>query len=159
MKLKLFFPLAFILFMNTLNAQIMYSDEEIKNKYDQETIILQQNGTEKNGVLRRSNPFFPSSELGEDMAKNGGIEANKTYKAYKKTLGIYWIVSILGIIGLSFSYNALLMTTATVLTSTAVLWLALLLAFTIAITFLGMKAYRLLARAIWQYNRNVILKK
>lgn len=159
MKLKLFFSLAFILFMNTLNAQIMYSDEEIKNKYDQETIILQQNGTEKNGVLRRSNPFFPSSELGEDMAKNGGIEANKTYKAYKKTLGIYWIVTILGIVGLSLSYNALLMSTATALTSTALLWLVFLFAFSIVVAFLGIKAYRLLARAIWQYNRNVLLKK
>jgi hypothetical protein len=166
MKLKLVLSVACLLFFSSLNAQIMYNDEEIKKKYDQETMVLTMDGTEKNGVLSRSNYIFPSQQLEEEINKNGGTEAQKTYKAYKKTITLYWIVGIAGLAvilatGFFVLIPAASAATATVssINSAFLLYLLVALGITIAGVFLGKKAYRQLAFSIWQYNRHVILRK
>lgn len=160
MKFKLLFPFAFFLFLNTLNAQIMYTDEEIKNKYDHETIMLQQNGAEKNGFLMRFSYLFPSPLMRVEIEKNGGVEANKVYKDYKKTVGIYWLISIVGIIAILISGNLLFAaTTVAAARSAALIYLLIVIGISALVAFFGKKAFAQLARSIWLHNRNVLLKK
>jgi hypothetical protein len=165
MKLKLFLPFAFFMFLNALNAQIMYSDEEIKKKYDHETMTLTLNGVEKNGILSRFNYLFPSKLMQEEMEKNGSSEANKAYKDYKKTITFYWIASILGIIAIfAVGFGILIpaataATTASAWNSAFLLYMLVAMGIGAAIAFLGKKAFRLLAHSIWLYNRHVLLKK
>lgn len=159
MKLKLFLPFAFFMFLNALNAQIMYTDEEIKNKYDHETIMLQQNGAEKNGFLMRFNYLFPSPLMRAEIEKNGGTEANKTYKDYKKSVGIYWIVTILGIVAMTIAYSYLLSATAATVGSAALIYLLVTFGFVLISLFFARKSFAQLARSIWLHNRNVLLKK
>lgn len=161
MKSKLFLSFfACFLFLTNVNAQIRYTDEEIKNKYEKETMMLTLNGVEKNGVLSRFNYLFPSMQMREEMEKNGGIEANKTYKDYRKTVGIYWLISILGIVAIVLSGLFILgaATAATIDSAFLMYWL-IVLVFAALATFFGKKAFRQLARSIWHYNRNVLLKK
>jgi hypothetical protein len=160
MKLKLFLPFAFFMFLNALNAQIMYTDEEIKNKYDHETIMLQQNGAEKNGFLMRFNYLFPSPLMRVEIEKNGGTEANKVYKDYKKTIGYYWLAFIIGIVALVISGSFLVgVTTVAAAQSAVLVYMLIAIVFAVLIAFLGKKSFAQLARSIWLHNRNVLLKK
>ncbi len=166
MKFKLVLSVACLLFFSSLNAQIMYNDEEIKKKYDQETMVLTMDGTEKNGVLSRFNYLFPSQQLGDEINKNGGVEAQKTYQAYRKTITLYWIVGIAGmaatlLIGFLVLFPAAAATTVTAasLNGAFLLYMLMALGVSLAAVFLGKKAFRQLALSIWQYNRHVILRK
>ena len=160
MKFKLFLSLTFLFFLTASKAQIHYTDEEIKNKYDHETIMLTMDGSEKNGVLSRFNYLIPSQDIREAIEKNGGSQANKEYQTYKKTVGLYWLISIVGIIAiLAVGLGALIPATMATYKSAFLLYMLVLFGFTFAISFLGKKAYRELARSVWSHNLNILLKK
>ena len=160
MKFKLTFSLAFMLLINHLTAQIRYTDEEIKNKYDHETIVLDLNGAEKNGFRMRFNYIFPSTDLKAEITKNGGVESNREYQKYRKDIGYYWLTTILGCIAIVL-FASLLLTSATTanIASLLLLYMLLTLGTALAAVFFSKRAYRYLARAVWWYNRNILLKK
>jgi hypothetical protein len=156
MRLKLPISLLFFLLFTTLNAQVKYSYEELKKTYETETIVLTQNGYEKNGAMMPFNPVFPNAALRQEIEKNGGKEANIQYKHYLKTLGDYWIVAALGfILAISplFAVGKIAIGT--------LLGISLLgsLVLTVGSIFLAKKLYRHLAYAVWHHNKNVLLNK
>jgi hypothetical protein len=156
MRFKLTACLAFFVFFTTINAQISYTKEEVEKRYNTETIILQPNAFEKNGMTTKMNTFFPNANLRKEIETNGGLEANDQYKKYKKSVGIYWLVSILGLAAMFiFTFTAL----ATITETGLLLYLLGVLGFTLIITQLSNKIYRLLAKAVWYHNRNVLLRK
>jgi hypothetical protein len=156
MRFKLTACLAFFLFFTTINAQINYTKEEIEKRYNTETIILQPNAFEKNGVSTSMNTFFPNSSLKKEIETNGGKEANEHYKKYKKTVGLYWLASILGIAAMLVFISLAIPN----ITQTGILlYLLGVTAFSLLILQLGNKVYRLLAKAVWFHNKNVLLRK
>ncbi|MDZ7876586.1 MAG: hypothetical protein U5L45_02900 [Saprospiraceae bacterium] len=156
MRFKLTACVAFFVFFTTINAQINYTKEEVEQRYNTETIILQPNAFEKNGVSTRMNGFFPNEKLLYEIASNGGREANDQYEKYKDAVIMYWLANVLGIVGvLVFSFFAL----STVTQTGLLLYLVSLFGFTLLITRLGNKVHRLLSKAVWYHNKNVLLRK
>jgi cation transport ATPase len=156
MRFKLTAFLAFFVFFTTINAQINYTKEEVEKRYNTETIILQPNAFEKNGVSTSMNTFFPNAKLRQEIETNGGREANDQYKKYKKMVGVYWLVSILGILA------AVLFLSSVGATITQAQFLVYLLGVAVLSTAafaISKKIYQYLSRAVWYHNKNVLLRK
>lgn len=160
MSLKITSLLASLWLLTTsLSAQIMYSHEELKKKYDQETLVFQQDGVEKNGVLIPNNISIPSRKLRMEIEENGGWEANEEYRKYRKMTGLAWLATLGGFIAILLGTKYAI-TAATFFSTGILIYLfALLFGVYIVITILMKRAFNHLARSVWYYNRHVLLNK
>jgi hypothetical protein len=156
MRITITTYLVFFLFFTTVNAQINYTKEEVEKRYNTETIILQPNAFEINGVSTSMNTFIPNKNLRTEIEKNGGQEANDQYKKYRKMVGVYWLVSLLGIAGLLLFLGTV---GTTVVQAQAVAYLLGATALSLAIFLISKKIYQYLSKAVWYHNKNVLLRK
>ena len=164
MQSKFYFSLlfSFLLAQFTLEAQVKYSSEEIKKTYEKETLVLTQNGYEKNGEPIHFNPVVPNQSLAMEIEKNGGKEAKIEYNKYRKTVVDYWLVSGLGFI-LAITPLIIVSNMANIASSSLGLLLGISLLGSLVLSlgamFLARKLYRHLAYAVWHHNKNVLLGK
>ncbi len=158
MKLNSFLLCFFLLGLTQLSAQIMYSEETIKKRYDQETILLTPQEYQKNGFLKRLSLAFPSRSLREEIEKNGGAMARDQHKQYRENLGWFWGTYLSGIVGYLVIVAALTGTT-TAISGIAIAGLVASLLLLLGSFFFFNKATRNLFKAVWFHNREVLLRK
>jgi hypothetical protein len=160
MKFNILFLCAFLLGITRLSAQIMYNEETLKKRYDQETILLMPNAYEKNGFLKRFSMTFPSGKLRQEIEKNGGSMARARYKEYIKNIVWFWVLYVVGIVGyIAIFILASLAGTLLVVPTGAIIGLVLSQIAFLAANYFMNNGIRQLSKAVWLHNREVLLRK
>jgi hypothetical protein len=136
-----------------MNAQSHYSSEEMKKTYEKDTIILAQKSYEKNGVKTSFYPVFPKGFLRQEIAKNGGKEANIEYK-HLKNVRNFWILNGLQLV-------IAILSSLVIGSNRLLLGISFLATFILIISSIIVlqRLKRRLAYAILHYNKNVMSNK
>jgi hypothetical protein len=137
-----------------MNTQTHYSSDEIKKTYETDTIVLAQKSYEKNGVKTSFYPVFPKDVLRQEIAKNGGKEANIEYKKYLKTVSNFWILNGLQLV-------IAILSSLVIGSNRLLLGISFLATFTLIISSIIVlqRLKRRLAYSIQLYNKNVLSNK
>jgi hypothetical protein len=123
----------------------------MKKTYQTDTIVLAKKSFEKNGIKTFFIPIFPKAILKQEIAKNGGKEANMEYKQYLKTVGNYWILNGLQLVIAILS--SLLIGPNRLLLCISILATLILI---ISSFILLRKLKHRLAYSVWLHNKNVL---
>jgi hypothetical protein len=137
-----------------MNTQAHYSSDEMKKTYETGTIVLAQKSYERNGVKTSFYPVFPKGFLRQEIAKNGGKEANIEYKQYLKNVRNFWILNGLQLV-------IAILSSLVIGSNRLLLGISFLATFILIISSIIVlqRLKRRLAYAILHYNKNVMSNK
>jgi hypothetical protein len=137
-----------------MNAQTHYFSDETKKTYETDTIVLARKSYEKNGVKTSFYPVFPKGVLRQEIAKNGGKEANIEYRQYLKNVRIFWILNGLQLV-------IAILSSLVIGSNRLLLGISFLATFILIISSIIVlqRTKRSLAYSIQYYNKNVLSNK